>query len=605
MCGIAGIVGPQAGSHRAAVDRMLDALVHRGPDEGGTWHSDTAVLGVRRLAIVDPAGGHQPVTDDERGVVVVANGEIYGHDRIRAAHPGHPYRSGSDIEVVPALHRARGAGFLDALPGTFALALWEERRGQLTLARDRFGERPLYWAEVDGHLLFASEPDALIASGLVHVEVDRTVLAHVLRQGYVPPGRCLWQGMASLPPAGELRVVVGGGPAEVRRWWQPPEVVAPDGGRRDPVDWFRGALDRAVQDQLVADVPVGTFLSGGIDSSTVSALAARHHRRIAGFAFDMPGDSELPFARAVADRHGIDLHVFRPDGVDLVQALDDVARTWGEPLGDSSTIPTLLLSRFVRESVTVALTGDGADELLGGYLCWARGVLHPDDPIRTGGPAEHRHRRGLRRRAAGPPALPTGPAVARRYADFRSYFTPAELLALGVPGVSGDDVDLSQLQRGTADDVSRFDLEHYLPGDILVKTDRASMAASLEVRAPFLDVEVASGCLALPASWKVDAHHEKLLLREAFGDLLPPEVLARPKQGFGSPMARWLADPAVAELVHEELVRDGAPIGELLDPAAVRSHVAGADQRTWTLLAVAGWWRHRRRVVAPGGAGAR
>ena len=592
MCGIAGIVGPGAEAHRDRVEAMLTASHHRGPDEGGVWSGSGAVLGIRRLAIVDPAGGHQPVVDDPAGVVVVANGEIYGHHRIRAAHPDHPYRSGSDIEVIPALHRAHGDGFLDHLPGTFALALWDQGSQQLTLARDRFGERPLYWAQVGELTVFASEPQALRASGLVDVEVDRTVLAQVLRQGYVPPGSCIWQGMRSLPHASRLRVRPGAAPV-VERWWNPPEVVAPSGGFADPVAWFQGALDQAVQDQLVADVPVGTFLSGGIDSSTVAALAARHHRHIAGFAFDMPVDSELPYARAVAERHGIDLHVYRPGGVDLVEALHDVGRTWGEPFGDSSSIPTLLLSRFVRQHVTVSLTGDGADELLGGYFCWARDFLDPTDPARTGAAPEP-ERRSWWRRGQQPAGPPPGPGVARRYADFRSYFTADQLAALGVPGVSGDDVDLSRYQRGTADDVSRFDLDHYLPGDILVKTDRASMATSLEVRAPFLDVTVAEGCLRLPARWKVDAHREKILLRKAFGDLLPDAVVNRPKQGFGSPMARWLADPAVAELVHEELVEPSAPVFELLDRDAVQGYVAGADQRTWNLLAVALWWRHHR-----------
>jgi asparagine synthase (glutamine-hydrolysing) len=599
VCGIAGIVGPGAERHEAALRRMLEALVHRGPDEVGVWSGPSAALGTRRLSIIDPAGGHQPVVDEGAGVVVVANGEIYGHERIRSRFPSHPYRSGSDIEVVPPLHRAHGRDFLAHLPGTFALALWEERSGRLTLARDRFGERPLYWAvRADGLVLFASEPQALRASGMVEVDVDRAVLARMLRQGYVPPGESIWQGIRSLPHASRLELTVGGAVPEPERWWSAPEVEAPDGGHADPVAWFRGALDRAVQDQLVADVPLGTFLSGGIDSSTVSAIAARHHPRIAGFAFDMPGDSELPYARAVADRNGIDLHVFRPEVDDLVAVLGDVGATWGEPLADSSTVPTLLLSRFVRDHVTVALTGDGADELLGGYLVWARGLLHDDDPARTGiepGPDAPR-RRWLRRGPAGPTtaAVPTGTGVSRRYADFRSYFAAADLEAMGLPGASGDDVDLARYQRGTADDISRFDLDHYLPGDILVKTDRASMATGLEVRAPFLDVEVAEGCLRLPARWKVDATHEKLLLRQAFGDLLPPEVLARRKQGFGSPMESWLAEPGVAALVRDELADPSAPVFELLDHAAVQPFLPALDQRTWTLLCVALWWRHHR-----------
>lgn len=591
MCGIAGIIGPQAQARPELVDRMLAALVHRGPDESGAWSGPGAVVGTRRLAIIDPAGAHQPVVDEGGGTVLVANGEIYGHARIRADHPDHPYGSGGDLEVIPPLHRTHGDSFLDRLPGTFALGLWERRTQRLTLARDRFGERPLYWALAEGLLLFASEPDALLASGCIDPTVDREVLAHVLRQGYVPPGRCIWAGVHSLPPAARLQVGLDLDPV-VERWWSPPEVEHPDGGLTDPVAWFRDALDQAVQDQLVADVPVGTFLSGGIDSSTVSALAARHHPRIAGFTFDMPVDSELPYARAVADRHGIDLHVLSIDEAEVVGALDAVARTWGEPLGDSSTLPTLLLSHFVREHVTVALTGDGADELLGGYLCWARSLLDPTDPVRSGveRPPPRWWRRGER--------VASDHAVARRYADFRSYVTATDLAALGLPPVSGDDLDLGAYGRGNADDLARFDLDHYLPGDILVKTDRASMAAGLEVRAPFLDVRVAEGCLRLPAAWKVDHRTEKLLLRRAFGDLLPPEVLRRPKQGFGSPMDRWLGRPDLQAHLRRELLDPGAPVHDLLEPSAVADLVRQGGQPVWTLLAVAGWWRHRRHWVA-------
>lgn len=594
MCGIAGIVGPGADRCRDPLARMLDALQHRGPDEQGTWSSPSAVLGVRRLSIIDPNHGHQPVVDEEAGTVVVANGEIYGHRRIRERYRDHPYRSGSDIEVIPALYRAHGGDLLHHLPGTFALALWDERRGRLMLARDRFGERPLYWARARGELLvFASEVQALLASRLVDVSVDRDVLAQVVRQGYVPPGRCIWKGLSSLPPGCALEHTVGDDQDRVRRWWSPPDVVEPAGGVRDPVEWFRTALDRSVQDQLVADVPVGTFLSGGIDSSTVSALAARHHRHIKGFAFDMPVDSELPYAHAVADRHGIDLHVLRPSGDEIVDALLTSAAVWDEPLADSSTVPTLLLSRFVRREVTVVLTGDGADELLGGYLCWGRNLLDAADPARAGPAPVTGWRRVLKR---APPAtgVPSGTGVARRWADFRSYFRPEELAAMGLTAVSGDDVDLSAYQRGTADDISRFDLDHYLPGDILVKTDRASMAVGLEVRAPFLDVKVAEGCLRLPARWKIDAQREKLLLREAFGDLLPPEVVHRPKQGFGSPMDRWLGDSEVAALVRSELTDPTAPLFDLVDHAGVQPFVARADQTTWTLLTVALWWGAHR-----------
>ncbi len=567
---------------------MVAALRHRGPDEHGVVVAGDAVLGVARLAVIDPQHGHQPLVDPGTGAVLACNGEIYGYERLRRELAPYPFTTGSDVEVVLALHRDHGVDLLPHLPGTFALALWDPSARELLLARDRFGERPLYWATTDdGGLAFASELGALVASGLVDRHLDREVLAHVLRQGYVPPGRCIWTGIHSLPPASRLRWHPDR--TTVDRWWEPPGVGA-DPGTGAAVEWFRAELDRAVRDQLVSDVPIGAFLSGGIDSSTIASLAARHHPDLHAFAFDMPESSEVAHARAVADRHGIELHVCRPDlaAARLPELLETSAATWDEPFADSSALPTWLLSAFAREHVTVALTGDGADELLGGYLCWARDCLAPSDPARAGGGAPRRGRLArFRRRDA------EVHDVAARYARFRQYLDADELARLGLPAVDLGPVDLGRYRTGTADDISRFDLDHYLPGDILVKTDRASMAWGLEVRSPFLDVAIAEGCLRLPATQKVDAVQEKLLLRRAFGDLLPADVVERPKQGFGAPMELWLGTPQVDELVGAHLRDPASTLFELVDRDAVQPLI-GRDQRTWNLLTVAMWWaRHR------------
>jgi asparagine synthase (glutamine-hydrolysing) len=573
---------------------MVAALGHRGPDESGVERTERSAIGVARLAIIDVAHGHQPLLGPEGTSVLACNGEIYGHRRLRSRLADYPFRTHSDVEVALALHRRHGDDFLSHLPGTFALALWDEAAGELVLARDRFGERPLYWLRTDdGQLAFASELRALGAGGLLERRVDRRVLAEVLRQGYVTPGTCIWEGVGSLGPAQRLRWRPGGEPV-VERWWEPPPV----GGRSsadEAVEWFRTELDRAVQDQLVADVPVGAFLSGGLDSSVVAALAARHHPGIEAFAFDMPGSTEVPHARSVAERHGIRLHVCSTDlpAGTLPGLLREVSATWDEPFADSSAVPTWILSRFAREHVTVTLTGDGADELLGGYLCWARGYLEPDDPVRTGAPAPGGGRlaRLLGGRRRGPRSVPE---VASRYAAFRAYLDDGDLARLGLPAVGRGRVELDRYPYGTADDISRFDLDHYLPGDILVKTDRAAMAHSLEVRAPYLDVAVAEGCLRLPPHHKVDAEREKLLLRRAFGDLLPPTVTARPKQGFGAPMDDWLRRDDVAGLVQELVVAPGSVVSELVDGEAAAELVAAGGQRAWNLLSVALWWEHQR-----------
>lgn len=598
MCGIAGVVGTGAGALADRVRVMVDALEHRGPDQQGLTVFDDAVLGSARLAVIDPDGGRQPLLGPDDSTALVCNGEIYGHRRIRAEHGTYPFRTGSDCEVVLALHDAHGTDLLPHLPGTFAFALWDDRDGELLLARDRFGERPLYYTVTgDGLLAFASESRALRAAGFVPGATNRHAVSEMLRQGYVPSGASVWQGVEQVPHASELRFRVGATPL-VRRWWTPPEPE--DRPVAEAVEWFRAELDRAVSEQLVADVPVGAFLSGGIDSSTVASLAARHHRDLHAFTFDMPEDSELGFAASTAQMHGMQLHVCRPDASTIAEELLSLPEAYDEPFGDSSALPTRLLCRFAREHVTVSLTGDGADELLGGYLVWTRGLLPAGTPgSTTSEPALPAPRRPWWRRQARAPRAPvtSDTSVARRYASFRQYFDAPALELLGLPGTDAADVDVERYGTGTADDICRFDLDHYLPGDILVKTDRASMAHGLEVRAPFLDVAVAEGCLALPAHHKVDATHEKLLLRRAFPELWPTAVAQRPKQGFGAPMARWLSLPEVAEVKAAHLVDPSSALFDLVDHDAVQPYVDADDQRTWNLLMLSIWWTRCRSEV--------
>jgi len=579
---------------------MVAALRHRGPDEHGLAVFDDAVLGSARLSIIDPDGGHQPLHDPDERVALVCNGEIYGHRRLRSQFRDYPFRSGSDCEVILPLHREYGDDLLPHLPGTFAFALWDDRSRSLLAARDRFGERPLYFATTDdGLLAFASESGALLASGLFDPRPDPEMVAQMLRQGYVPSDRSIWSGIRSLGHASRLRWRTGSAPA-IDRWWSPPEVDR-DISEDDAADWFRTALDRAVQDQLEADVPIGAFLSGGIDSTTIASLAARHHRDLHAFTFDMPGQSELSFARATAERHGITLHVCRPDTTDMAEQILGLADVWDEPFGDSSALPTNQLSRFARERVKTVLTGDGADELLGGYLVWARNCLEPAAPAGEGegGRGPLRNLAGRLRTMARDAGRPTvdGSLVAQRYSSFRQYFDAADLVALGLPGLDASMVDLGGYRHGTMDDISRFDLDHYLPGDILVKTDRASMAHGLEVRSPFLDVEVAEGCLALPPHHKVNATHEKLLLRRAFSDLWPASVRDRPKQGFGAPMEDWLALPDVVELKRAQLSDPASALFDLVDHATVQPFVERNDQRTWNLLMLSIWWARCRSEV--------
>lgn len=596
MCGIAGVVGRGAHRFRPEAERMLDALGHRGPDQRGLVERPDAVLGCRRLAIMDPAHGVQPIGSVDGGTWVVGNGEIYGHRAVRRSLGDPVLPSDSDMEVVVPLWQRHRTDLPAHLPGTFAVAVFDERTSTLLLARDAFGERPLYWTEpAPGVVAFASEPRALLDAGLAARTPDPAVLAEVVRTGYVPNGACIWEGMRSLPAASQLVLDLDQGRIVERRWWRPPEqqlaIDVPEAARA-----VRRGLERAVGDQLVADQPVGVLLSGGLDSSSVAVAAAGHQPGIQAFSYDAAVDSELGWAGAVAGAHPLDLHVYRRGEDCVADDLVAATRSWGEPLGDSSTLLTWQLARFARERVSVVLTGDGADELLGGYAVWARDALAAVGP-EPGEPAPTRRRWPWRR--AAPPAAPTGSAVARAYASYRSYARPSELEALGLPARSADDVDVSGYRWGTVEDICRFDLDHYLPGDILVKTDRASMAHGLEVRAPFLDRELAELCLSLPPTCKVDDVHEKLALRAAFGPDLPAGLIDRRKQGFGAPMDRWLARPDVDDLVGD-LVRDPrSSLFELVDHDGVQALTGHGGQPAWTLLVVALWWTHHRAPAPP------
>lgn len=577
MCGIAGIVADRAVRFRPVVEAMLATIAHRGPDGNEVIEFDGCLLGAVRLAIVDVAHGRQPMVRADGAVGVAFNGEVYGHEALRSRCPGFAFRTGCDTEVLLASHARDGDDFVDRLPGMFAFALWDEGRRRLICGRDRLGEKPFYWLRgPENEVAFASEIKALEATGWLDPVVDEGALAYYLRHGFVHPRGSIYRDVQVLPPA--HRLVVAGTKARAERYWTPP---APSGARSmdEAADALRRELGRAVDEQLEADVPVGAFLSGGVDSSTVAALAAERHPRIHTFSFGFPGPGdETAYARRQSEWIGTRHHTFGPGDLDVVGLLRELPRIYDEPFGDSSAIPTLLLSRATRDHVKVALTGDGADELLGGYLFWAREHLRRSGvrlPPALGGRSPSRLRRHRQR-------------LGRSYVGFRSYLGDDELTSLGVEPDFRADVDATRLTTGTLADLLRYDLDTYLPGDILVKTDRASMSTGLELRSPFLDHRVVELCLSFPDALKVDEHREKLVLRAAFESLWDPMVSARAKAGFGAPFTRWLGEPEVASLV-TEVTREGSRIFDLVDGRGVTALTGGTGQATWNLLMLALW----------------
>jgi asparagine synthase (glutamine-hydrolysing) len=656
MCGIAGELRFDRAPDAAAVRRMADALRHRGPDAEGHAAPPHVALAHRRLSILDLAGGGQPM--EREGCTIVFNGEAYDFAALRAelAARGHPFTTRSDTEVVLRAYLAWGEGFVDRVHGMFALALWDARSEKLLLARDRLGKKPLYYALAAGGgwrevppapdavedatgLVFASELKAIAAHGAVPRELDHEAFVRYLAVEYVPAPRSIHRAVFKLPAA-HVAVLDRRG-FRLRRFWSPPPPL-----RARDAPPFREAcgellrrLDAAVAKRLVADVPVGVFLSGGVDSSAIAALAARHAHPLRTFSigFEEASFDESRWARLAADHVHSDHHEQRLSGRACLDLVPDAVEVLDEPFADPSILPTLLLSRFVRRHVTVALAGDGGDELFAGY-----------DTFLAHGPAALAAR--LPRRALAAVGLAAGllPASSRNMSlDFRvkqflrgldgdpslrhqawiGSFTPPEIARLvtpdvrplAVPEVAWAEV-LEDARRaraagvapGSVDEALRFFLGRYLADDILVKADRASMAASLEVRAPFLDTDVVEYALRLPASYKLGPLRTKRILKAALRGLVPEGILRRPKKGFGIPVAAWIRGPL--RPMFEDLFSPASLArAAVLDPREARAlldrHLAGGvDLRKplWTIASFLLWQRRwaagARAAQAPGAA---
>ncbi|MEW5961407.1 MAG: asparagine synthase (glutamine-hydrolyzing), partial [Chloroflexota bacterium] len=374
VCGIAGIVAPQARQFQAELSCMVDTLRHRGPDGPGTYFFDNCALGHTRLSIIDLLSGQQPMFSPVSGAGIVFNGEIYGYKSLRVSLPDYPFQTTSDTEAILALYDQYGPGLLSRLPGMFAFAIWDEAHQRLLCARDRFGEKPFYytWGR-KGEFLFASEIKALLASGLVEPVLNRAALAHYMQYLHVHPYQTIYQNIYTLPPAHSLHYEDG--QLAVERYWSPPELQ-PKIELDEAIEQFQVLFDRAVASQLVADVTVGAFLSGGLDSSSIVVAASRHQARLKTFSFGFEdGISELPFAKGVADLYQTDHTELADNHVDIGELLVTMQAVYDEPFADSSNIPTFLISRLARQYVKVVLTGDGGDELLAGYTFWYKPLI--------------------------------------------------------------------------------------------------------------------------------------------------------------------------------------------------------------------------------------
>ncbi len=633
MCGITGAVwtSPQLALDAPALARMMDVLRHRGPDEAGEYRSELRVqeprgtmpgvaLGFRRLSILDLACSQQPMANEDGSVWVVFNGEIYNYRdlRQRLEGSGHRFRSRGDTEVLVHLYEDEGDDFLQHLNGMFALALWDQRRGRLLLARDRLGQKPLVYRQEHDRLLFASELKSLLAAPGVARELDPNSLDEYLTYQYVPYPNTIFRGTKKLPPG--HYAVFENRTLSVQPYWRPDfncEIERPVG---DYVEELRSRLTDSVQLRMQSDVPLGAFLSGGVDSSLIVALmqqSARQPVKTFSIGFPVPEYDETQYARQVAAHLGTEHHEFQvePKAIELLPKL---AWHYDEPFADSSAIPTFYLSQLTREHVTVALSGDGGDELFAGYPRY-RAVKLAEQIDRLGAlrsalaahlwqrlPASPRQKALLRRwkrfcEAAGLPPV-------RRYAEWISIFGEARRAALY------SDEFLQQLEdsdplmflqaafarvseRDAVTAASLADLLTYLPCDLMTKVDIASMAHGLECRQPFLDRRVVELAAGMPRQLKIPGWRGKWILRRAFGDLLPATVFTRRKMGFGVPLDHWFRGPLRGYL--EEVLLDPATLGRgYFRPAAVqqlvREHTRGAFDhaaRLWALLMLELWNR--------------
>ncbi|MDZ4774060.1 MAG: asparagine synthase (glutamine-hydrolyzing) [Planctomycetota bacterium] len=634
MCGFTGIAlsNPRARVDLEQLRRMTRTLEHRGPDDEGLHEMSGVGLGFRRLSIIDLAGGHQPILNETGDIAVVCNGEIYNFEELRAKliARGHTFKTGSDVETIVHLYEDVGADLARELVGMFAFCVLDTRdpaRPKILLGRDRLGIKPLYWAATSTGLIFGSEPKALLASGLLPRNLRAESLVDYLVQGYVSGDDAAWEGMSRLAPASTLSWTPGSAPQVVSYWDLPLDSLREPADEDEILEW----VDRVVRDHLVSDVPLGAFLSGGIDSSAViDAMArARGARGRAARSLDSglvacsvgfkeKEFDELTRARATAARLGATHHtrVLEPDPA---IAVDILPWFFDEPLADPSTVPTYLVSKMAREHVTVALSGDGGDEVFAGYRRYVFDVAENKTRALVG-PAGRRTLAFVGRHY---PKLDWAPRFLRAKHTLMNFGSePARAYWNSVTQISLADVhavlaaDLRAAvarhdpfhafqrlyERPRIDDplyrAQYADVHGFLPDQILVKSDRAAMATSLEVRPPFLDHRFVERFIHLPATEKVRAGRGKHAFREALRSRLPADVLDGRKMGFDTPLRAWLKGPlsgTVAEAIETLPER-------WFDRAATRvclaEHVSGARDRSallWSLL-VLEHWRRRHEV---------
>lgn len=567
MCGIAGIIDTTSPPSRQLLSHMAGRMACRGPDDEGILLKGAVGLAHRRLSIIDLDGGHQPILNEDDSLGIVCNGEIYNFVSLKSElqAKGHQFRTASDSEVILHLYEEEGEFCLDRLNGMFAFAIADFEKGSVFMARDRLGQKPVFYAYSDGRFCFASGPAALRQVPWINTSLDYTAIHDYLEYQYIPRPRSIFRGIRKLAPGHSLLWQTGQKAPDISPYWAPALLPGYGGSLEEAAGEVGTRLQESVNRRLMSDVPLGAFLSGGMDSSIICALAQKSLRKAGApplktysIGFPIAKYDERDYAATVAKHLGTDHHFLEVNPAEFAH-LGRVVEAFEEPFSDASMLPTWLLSQFTRNHVTVALSGDGADELFGGYYRYRVMRLS-----RMLGVAPRGLRKTIRALLLSllPPkkeertfwgrlrrlvelldldGLDRYLAVITRFPDAlrRSMYTDTMLEA--VHAYDGRDFLASHMPEngGIADRIMELDCRTYMPEDILVKVDRASMAHALEVRSPFLDTQVAEFALALPYHLKQKGRQRKRVLAQAFHDHLPPAIFNRPKMGFGLPIAQW------------------------------------------------------------------
>lgn len=594
MCGIAGIIAPNAKNYLEEIQKMTDAIAHRGPDSAHHEFYENAAFGHRRLSIIDLSEtGKQPMFSDTKKECIVLNGEIYGYLDIKKNYQNYPFRGTSDTELILAMYQKNGQNLIHELPGMFAFAIWNEEKQELFCARDRFGEKPFYYATgKNGEFIFASEIKAILATRLITPKVNDEALYHFLQYGYVSSQQSIYENIFTLPPAHQL--VFSNGKISVRRYYNIPKNDL-EISLSEAKEQFTHLLKNAVQKQLIADVEVGSFLSGGLDSSTIVAMVNEFTKKQTTISFGYSGEnSELKFAEEIARKYKtnhIEIHENRGD---IATELLKISPYFDEPFSDMSYVPQYKICEAAARHLKVVLAGDVGDELFGGYHFYTvenqlkNHFSYNNILVKFG-----LKQLGKLRETS----FVTKENIAHKnILDFhqnkiRNFFNSKEMAYLGISSKYHQEYSFTPNPH-SLNDIMRTDLEKYVPGNMLVKSDRMAMANSLEVRTPFLDKDFAEFCIQLPENLKLDKENDKIILREAMQNHWTETIKKRHKQGFGSSVEKWFEESSLMGLSDNLLKEKSAKVFNYIDFSAAQNFLK-KDKKHWNLLQLALWAENR------------